>query len=168
MTEQCVLSVSGIKVQKDNYQTLAGNFLGETDFWRSPENEANVVTFKRAIATCKLKGFGFNEPFELIVSLRAGFARIRLTEPRDGLKAGHISAILRPILASLYHVPGHKWTGVLVPVSSNDPSRYILCKTYDPHWLVGTLHEIMQEKEISCEMNDARSNFVRAELGLVG
>ena len=164
MAEECVLSVSGIKVQKDNYQTLAGAAVGESTFWQSPENEANVVTFKRAIAICALTGFGFSEPFELIVSLRAGFARIRLTKPREGLKAGHISAILRPVLASLYHVPGHKWTGVLVPMSSNDPSRYVLCKTYDQHWLIGTLHEIMQEKAIRFVIDDARSNFVKTEL----
>ena len=156
--------MSAIRVQKDNYKTDAGVTLGESAFWQSSENEANVVRFKRAKVQCRLEGFGLSESFELIVSLRAGFVRVRLTNPRSGLDARQIAAILRPMLALLYHVPGHKWTGVLVPMSSNQPSRYILCKTYDPYWLVGTLHEVMQENKITCEIDEARSNFVRREL----
>jgi hypothetical protein len=160
----CRLSVSGIKIQKDNYRTAAGATLGETAFWQSPENEANVVSFKRAIAQCELNGFGFNEPFELIISLRAGFARVRVIKPRKGLDARHISAILRAVLGTLYHVPGHDPLGVLVPLSSNDPSRYVFCKTYDPHWLVGTLHEIMDEKGIKFMIGDIQSEKVKTEL----
>ena len=164
MGEVCRLSVSGIKIQKDNYRTGAAGVLGETVFWQSPENDADVVSFKRAIAQCAVNGFGFNEQFELIVSLRAGFARVRVKNPREGLDARHISTILRAVLAMLYHVPGYDPLGVLLPVSTHDRFRYILCKTYDSHWLVGTLHEIMQEKEVTFHIEDGLSKRVTAWL----
>ena len=167
MSEQCRLLVSRIKIQKDNYRTATG-ILGETAFWESPENEADVVRFKRAIVECEINGFGFNELFELIISLRAGFVRARIINPRVGLDARHISTILRAMLGTLYHVPGHQPMGVLVPVSSNDCSRYILCKTFNSHWLVGTLHEIMDEKGMVFELGDSESMRVRAELDQLG
>src|SRR2546425_3527178 len=71
------LHVSKIRVQKDKYRSMDGKSLGETVFWQSTDNEAEVLQFKRAIATCQILGPNFVADFDLIISLRAGFARVR-------------------------------------------------------------------------------------------
>jgi hypothetical protein len=75
MTHQVTLQVSKIQIQKDEYLTAAGN-IGETEFWKSHENQAEVLQFKRAIATCRIEGPFSPVDLELIVSLRAGFVRV--------------------------------------------------------------------------------------------
>lgn len=164
MSEICTLSVFGIKIQKDNYRSSLGASMGETEFWNSSENIADLVGFKRAIAKCKLEGFGFNEEFECIVSLRAGFVRIRLLNPRVDLNAGLIATILQALVGMLYHIPGHRSNGVLEPISSNDISRYMFCSTYNSHWLVGALHEIMDEKNLRFELDGGELNAMKAGL----
>ena len=168
MSENCRLRVSGIKIQKDNFKIAIGDVLGESAFWQSSENEAEVVSFKRAVARCQVDGFGFSEQFELVVSLRAGFVRVRLTKPRQGLDARHIAAILRHSLAKLYRVPGHNPLGVLNPTSSNDSSKYFFCTTYNPHWLIGTLHEIKQENSLTFNFNDSQVKAIKDDFVQIG
>ena len=155
MSEACTFSVSEIKIQKDKYKTNDGETLGETDFWKSTDNEGYVLRFKRAIVQCHLKGLGVDDSIELIISLRAGFVKVRIRDRREGLDAHYLALILRELLGLLYHVPGHPTNGVLLPISSNDTSRYSLCKTYDSHWLLGTLHEVMEEKEMGFKLSES-------------
>lgn len=149
-------NVISIKVQKDEYRTMEGKSLGETAFWQSQENEAEVLQFKRAIATCRLTGPDILVDLELIISLRAGFVRVRLTDPTQGHEASGVAKILQELFAVLHHKPGYDGRGALTPVFSRDRKKYFLCKTYDSHWLVATLHEIKDEKGMPFSVPEAK------------
>lgn len=149
--------VTKIKIQKDEYQTSAGD-IGETEFWKSNERQAEVLQFKRAIATCRLEGPFEPDDFELIVSLRAGYVRVRPLNKNGGHDARRIAKILQAIFAILHHTPGYDANGALLPISTRDPRKYMLCKAYDSHWLIATLHEIKEEKSMRFAISDHALN----------
>lgn len=148
------LKVFGIKIQKDEYRGADGKAFGETTFWQSQENEAEVLQFKRAKVICQLTGPNIQVDFELIVSLRAGFIRVRLKKTDQGHSAKKIAELLQIIFSKLHHIPGYDPMGAFNPIFSKDPKKYKLCKTYDSHWLVATLHEIKDEKGMSFEVQE--------------
>lgn len=148
MNMSVTLQVHKIRIQKDEYQISSGN-IGETEFWKSNENQAEVLQFKRAIATCSIEGPFSPIDVELIVSLRAGFVRVRVLNSEQGHNAGGVAKLLQHIFASLHHTPGYDPNGALEPMFSKDPQKYMLCKTYDSHWLIAALHEVKQEKAMS-------------------
>jgi hypothetical protein len=147
------LTVNGIRVQKDEYQIEARKKLGETVFWKSDANEAEVLSFKRAKVDCRLTSPGIDIAFQLIISLRAGFVRLRLTSAPTGTSATATALLLRHLLKALFHTPGYKPEGVLAPIGTREDSRYVLCKTYDSNWLAATMHEIADEKGMSFEVS---------------
>ncbi len=153
MSQSITLSVSKIKIQKDEYQTSAGN-IGETEFWKSNENQAEVLQFKRAIATCRVEGPFAPADVELIVSLRAGYVRVRVLNKDDGHDALELAKLLQLLFARLHHTPGYDRKGAFSPMTSRDPERYMLCKTYDSHWLIATLHEVKDEKSMCFQVED--------------
>lgn len=153
MTVSVSLTVSKIRIQKDEYQT-SDRRLGETEFWRSSENQAEVLQFKRAIATCRLEGPFTPVDVELIVSLRAGFVRVRVINKGEGHRAIGVAQLLQHIFARLHHTPGYKASGALEPMFSRDESTYVLCKTYDSHWFIAALHEVKDEKGMSFGLKD--------------
>ena len=153
MTATVTLHVQKIRIQKDEYQTSAGN-IGETEFWRSNENQAEVLQFKRALATCRIEGPFSPVEVELVVSLRAGFVRVRVLNTEQGYRADAVAGLLQDIFGLLHHTPGYSPAGVLAPIFSKDKQKYMLCKTYDPHWLIATLHEIKDEKSMGFSIED--------------
>jgi hypothetical protein len=153
MSKNFTFTVSKIIIQKDEYETSAGN-IGETEFWKSNENQAEVLQFKRAIATCRLEWDFSSVDFELIVSLRAGYVRVRILNKEDGHAANAVAKLLQGIFAQLHHTPGFDPRGALSPMISKKPKIYMLCKTYDSHWLIATLHEIKDEKGMKFELGD--------------
>lgn len=149
--------VSKIKIQKDEYETSAGR-IGETEFWKSHENQAEVLQFKRAIATCRIEGPFAPVDLELIVSLRAGYVRVRVLNKDDGHQASGVAKLLQLLFARLHHTPGYDPKGAFCPMTSKDSKKYMLCKTYDSHWLIATLHEVKEEKEILFTLEDKELN----------
>ncbi len=162
MSQSIKLMVSKIIIQKDEYQTSAGN-IGETEFWKSNDNHAEVLQFKRAIATCCIEGPFQAIDFELIVSLRAGYVRVRILDKDAGHNAEVVANILQSIFALLHHTPGYNKNGAFSPMSSNDTQKYMLCKTYDSHWLIATLHEVKDEKGMNFPVEDSELNGLIAE-----
>ena len=153
MSQSVTLQVSKIRIQKDEYLTSAGA-IGETEFWKSNELQAEVLQFKRATATCRIEGSFSPVEVELIVSLRAGFVRVRIMNKDQGHAAKPVAQLLQLIVAQLHHKPGYDPKGALVPIFSRDSSRYMLCKTYDSHWLIAALHEVKDEKGINFSIQD--------------
>jgi len=153
MSQNIIFKVSKIIIQKDEYQTSAGN-IGETEFWKSNENQAEVLQFKRAIATCRMEGPFTPVDIELIVSLRAGYVRVRVLNKDDGHEANGVAKILQCLFSRLHHTPGYNSKGAFSPMTSRDPRKYMLCKTYDSHWLIATLHEVKDEKSMSFSLED--------------
>ena len=162
MSQSITFMVSKIIIQKDEYQTSAGN-MGETEFWKSNENQAEVLQFKRAIATCRVEGPFTPVDIELIVSLRAGYVRVRVLNKDDGHDAKGVAKLLQYLFARLHHTPGYDSKGAFVPMTSRDPQRYMLCKTYDSHWLIATLHEVKVEKGMSFSLEDHELNGILSE-----
>lgn len=162
MSKNITLTVSKIIIQKDEYKTSAGN-IGETEFWKSNENQAEVLQFKRAIATCRVEGPFTPVDVELIVSLRAGYVRVRVLNKDDGHSASGVANLLQCLFAGLHHTPGYKPKGAFSPMTSRDPQKYMLCKTYDPHWLIATLHEVKDEKSMSFLLEDDQLNGLISE-----
>jgi hypothetical protein len=68
----------------------------------------------------------------------------------------------------LYHGTDRERNGVLVVISSKNTARYILCKTHDSHWLVGTLHEVMDEQGLDFVLNNYQTNLLRNALAGLG
>lgn len=153
MSQRITLSVSKIIIQKDEYQTSAGN-IGETEFWKSNEKQAEVLQFKRAIATCRVEGPFTSADVDLIVSLRAGYVRVRVLNKNVGLDASGLAKLLQLLFARLHHTPGYNSKGAFSPMTSRDPQKYMLCKTYDSHWLIATLHEVKVEKSMCFQVED--------------
>ena len=151
MSALITLKVCKIRIQKDEYETAAGN-IGETAFWKSNDNQADVLQFKRAIATCILEGQDFSVNVELIVSLRAGYVRVRVLGG-GAHTAEAVTLLLQNIFAQLHHTPGYASAGALQPLYSRNPGRYMLCKTYDSQWFIATLHEVKDEKEMCFEVD---------------
>lgn len=154
--------VSKIIIQKDEYQTSVGN-IGETGFWKSNENQAEVLQFKRAIATCRVEGPFTPIDVELIVSLRAGYVRVRVLNKDNGHDAGRTAKLLQCLFSRLHHTPGYSSKGAFSPLTSRDPQKYMLCRTYDSHWLVATLHEVKDEKSMSFSLEDHELNGLLEE-----
>ena len=161
MSKNITLTVSKIIIQKDEYKTSAGN-IGETEFWKSNENQAEVLQFKRAIATCRVEGPFTPVDVELIVSLRAGYVRVRVLNKDDG-HAGGVAKLLQYLFARLHHTPGYDSKGAFSPMTSREPRKYMLCKTYDSHWLIATLHEVKDEKSMSFLLEDDQLNGLISE-----
>lgn len=157
MSKNITLTVSKIIVQKDEYKTSAGN-IGETEFWKSNENQAEVLQFKRAIATCRVEGPFTPVDVELIVSLRAGYVRVRVLNKDVRHTAEGVAKLLQYLFARLHHTPGYDPKGAFVTMTSKDPQRYMLCKTYDSHWLIATLHEVKDEKSMIFVLEDDQLN----------
>ena len=153
MSQTITLKVHRIQIQKDQYQTSGGN-IGETEFWRSHEAQAEVLQFKRAIATCCVEGPFAPVDVELVVSLRAGFVRVRVLNGEQGHHAAGVAKLLQHIVARLHHRPGHDSAGALQPTFSRDSQKYMLCKTYDSHWLIAALHEVKDEKAMTFALED--------------
>ena len=147
------LHVSKIRVQKDEYRSIDGKSLGETVFWQSTDNEAEVLQFKRAIATCQILGPNFEADFDLIISLRAGFARVRTG--KQGHSAEKLAKILQIIFGQMHNIPGYNKLGAFSPIFSRDPAKYFLATTYDSHWLMATLHEVKDEKGMLFGMSNS-------------
>lgn len=145
--------VSKIRIQKDEYLTSAGQ-IGETEFWKSTDNQAEVLQFKRAFATCRVEGPFSPVDFELVVSLRAGFVRVRILHKDQGPDAEKLAKLLQCIFAILHHTPGFSAKGALSPFFSKDNSKYMLCKTYDSHWFIAALHEVKEEKYMNFPIED--------------
>lgn len=162
MSQRITFEVSKIIIQKDEYQTSAGN-IGETEFWKSNENQAEVLQFKRAIATCCVKGPFTPVDVELIVSLRAGYVRVRVLNKDAGHSAVGVAQLLQLIFMRLHHTPGYKPEGAFSPMTSRDQNKYMLCKTYDSHWLIATLHEVKDEKGMSFLLEDHELKGLLAE-----
>ncbi len=162
MSKNITLTVSKIIIQKDEYKTSAGN-IGETEFWKSNENQAEVLQFKRAIATCRVEGPFTPVDVELIVSLRAGYVRVRVLNKDVEHNAKGVAKLLQYLFARLHHTPGYDSKGAFVPMTSRDPQRYMLCKTYDSHWLIATLHEVKDEKSMSFLLEDDQLNGLISE-----
>ena len=157
MSQSVTLKVSKIRIQKDEYLTASGN-IGETEFWKSNENQAEVLQFKRATATCLISGPFSPVEVELVVSLRAGFVRVRVLNKDLGHNAMGVAKLLQLIFARLHHRPGYDPSGALLPIFSRDNSKYMLCKTYDSHWLIAALHEVKDEKAMSFSIEDNELN----------
>ncbi len=153
MASSVTLTVSKIRIQKDEYQTAAGT-LGETEFWKSNENQAEVLQFKRALAKCRVEGPFTPLDVKLIVSLRAGFVRVRVLNREDGHEAAGAAKLLQHLFAILHHRPGYKPEGALQPMFTRDATKYMLCKTYNPHWFIAALHEVKDEKGMSFTIED--------------
>ena len=153
MSKPVQFSVSKILIQKDEYHTSAGN-IGETEFWKSNDNQAEVLQFKRAIATCRLDGPFEPAEIELIVSLRAGYVRVRVVNKEVGHTAFAVSKLLQCVFGRLHHTPGYSPQGAFSPMTSRDPNKYMLCRTYDSHWLIATLHEVKDEKFMQFDLTD--------------
>lgn len=153
MSQEVRLQVQKIRIQKDEYQTAAGQ-LGEAEFWKSNENQAEVLQFKRAIATCRIEGPFSPVDAELIVSLRAGFVRVRLLKKEQGHDASVVAKLLQCLFGRLHHRPGWSPSGAFQPMSSHDIGKYMLCKTYDSHWLIAALHEAKEEKTMVFRLED--------------
>lgn len=162
MSQSITFKVSKIIIQKDEYQTSAGN-IGETEFWKSNENQAEVLQFKRAIATCYVEGPFTPVDVELIVSLRAGYVRVRVLNKDDGHTAEGVAKLLQYLFVRLHHTPGYNPKGAFSPMTSRDPQKYMLCKTYDSHWLIATLHEVKDEKSMSFSLEDHELKGLLAE-----
>lgn len=145
--------VTKIVIQKDEYQISAGN-IGETEFWKSNERQAEVLQFKRAIATCHLESQFDKIDLELIVSLRAGYVRVRVLNKDISRDARSVAKILQAIFANLHHTPGFHEDGAFYPMTTKDQRKYMLCKTYDSHWLIATLHEVKDEKGIGFHIDN--------------
>ena len=153
MSKNITFTVSKIIIQKDEYQTSSGN-IGETEFWRSNENQAEVLQFKRAKATCRIEGDFTPIDVELIVSLRAGYARVRVLNKEIGHHAIGVAKLLQCIFMRFHHTPGYNAKGAFSPMTSKDSKKYMLCKTYDSHWLIATLHEVKDEKGMNIVIED--------------
>ncbi len=162
MIQSITFMVSKIIIQKDEYKTSAGN-IGETEFWKSNENQAEVLQFKRVIAACRVEGPFSPVDVELIVSLRAGYVRVRVLNKDDGHDAGGVAKLLQFLFARLHHTPGYNSKGAFSPMTSRDPRKYMLCKTYDSHWLIATLHEVKDEKSMSFSLEGHELNELIAE-----
>ncbi|MFQ5329413.1 MAG: hypothetical protein ACE5D4_05415 [Thermodesulfobacteriota bacterium] len=162
MSQSITFMVSKIIIQKDEYQTSAGN-IGETEFWKSSENQAEVLQFKRAIATCRVEGPFTPVDVELIVSLRAGYVRVRVLNKDDGHDAAEVAKLLQCLFARLHHTPGYSSKGAFSPMTSRDPRKYMLCRTYDSLWLIATLHEVKDEKSMIFPLEDHELNEILAE-----
>jgi len=153
MGQEVMLQVSKIKIQKDEYLTASGN-IGETEFWKSTENQAEVLQFKRAIATCRIEGAFSPIDVELVVSLRGGFVRVRVLNKEVGHDAMGVAKLLQLLFALLHHTPGYDPKGAFFPMFSRDNFKYMLCKTYDSHWLIAALHEVKDEKVMIFTLED--------------
>ncbi len=153
MSQSITFSVSKIIIQKDEYLTSAGS-IGETEFWRSNENQAEVLQFKRAIATCRIEGPFKSVEVELVVSLRAGYVRVRILNKDDGHHAAAVARLLQRFFIHLHHRPGFASNDAFLPMTSKNAQKYMLCKTYDSHWLIATLHEVKDEKGMSFQLGD--------------
>ncbi len=162
MSKNITLTVSKIIIQKDEYKTSAGN-IGETEFWKSNENQAEVLQFKQAIATCRVEGPFTPIEVELIVSLRAGYVRVRVLKNEVGLSAMGVAKLLQYLFAKLHHRAGYRPEGAFLPMTSRDQQKYMLCKTWDSHWLIATLHEVKDEKSMSFRLEDDQLNILTAE-----
>ncbi len=159
MPHSVTLQVSKIRIQKDEYLTAAGN-IGETEFWKSNENQAEVLQFKRALVMCRIEGPFSPIDVELVVSLRAGFVRVRIVNKEVGHNASGVAQLLQLIFARFHHRPGYDPSGALSPMSSKDTSKYMLCKTYDSHWFIATLHEVKDEKVMDFSISDNDMNKI--------
>jgi|SRR5215813_11481138 len=162
MSHSVTLQVSKIRIQKDKYLTAAGN-IGETEFWKSNENQAEVLHFKRAFATCRIEGSFSPVEVELVVSLRAGFVRVRVLNKEQGHTAEGVAKLLQYIFARLHHTPGYDPNGALSPIFSRNRSKDMLCKTYDSHWLIAALHEVKDEKLMSFSIEDGEMNKILSQ-----
>lgn len=138
------LEIQGIKIQKDNYE-IGGTEYGETEFWKSDHNEAEVLQFKRGKVKGSIACDLWHQEFELIVSLRGGFVRVRV-EKNFIVSAEEVYEYLQRLIGAAYRVPGHSWKQALVKLTSQDPARHMLCTTPDSHWFLAALHEIKDEK----------------------
>lgn len=153
MSHTVTFKVLKIRIQKDEYLTSAGR-IGETEFWKSTDNQAEVLQFKRAFATCRVEGPFSPVDFELVVSLRAGFVRVHILHKDQGPDAETIAKLLQCIFAVLHHTPGFSPKGALLPTWSRDNSKYMLCKTYASHWFIAALHEVKEEKYMNFSIED--------------
>lgn len=97
------------------------------------------------------------------MSLRAGYVRVRVLNKDIGHEAEGAARVLQLLFARLHHTPGYSANGAFLPMTSKDPRKYMLCKTYDSHWLIATLHEIKDEKSMHFELDDNELNGLITE-----